>query len=153
MATSERISIQSHLHPHPQPPPHTHTHTLPSFCVRVQRLRKCIHQQFRACAEKQSGLFLPAAVTPAQGSDTCLVRMFQPRWEDVSSSRTAVGTFSRPSVSVRNRVAAAGERVRSKALPPRLFVFCVLFFLSERRQIEINFKRTPCPSDNLCLAA
>ncbi len=32
----------------------------------MQRLRKCIHQQFQACAEKQNCLFLPSTLTPVQ---------------------------------------------------------------------------------------
>lgn len=52
MATSENISIQSH----------TFAPAL-CVCVCVCALRKCIHQQFQARAEKQNWLFLPLTLT------------------------------------------------------------------------------------------
>lgn len=146
MATSKPISIQSR------------THSAAFGACVCRDLGSASISSFGPRAEKQSGLFLPPAVTRSAGGDTCLVQMFQPRREDVSSSQGVVGSFSRPSFSARK----SGEW---RQLPNTyffffpffffsLFFFVFLFFCSSVwRQIKINFKRAPCPSANLPLSA
>lgn len=130
---------------------HTHTHS-PAFVCRD--LGSASISSFGPVLKNKAGSsflqrwpqrrqrHLLSENVPAALGRMCLLHA---QWSEHSQGRA--------SRSETERRQPANTRDQRLLLRVYLFVCWGFFFMPECSQIEINFKRTPCPSANLCLAA